>query len=372
MSTHPEIPATDFPSLRERFHTDANDYQILRGEAQGVRGRGDVWDTDYTLERYTAATDRMIGLLDGSIHERSISDPDDPERSQQAPDTVIWLDKSARPVSWLVDGLWEQFAEEGAQKPTDEFLNIDRVNWFVKQGHAEAEAARRLGPDHFDIDKVDPKDIARIRAYFTIGNITEEGWESEVWNLPTRLDGKNVLIVDEVKNRGGTLAVATQLLKRAVPELTVSGDYYWPSRFFSINGKDGASENQQMESAPVWYDAKDSMGRGVGEISHAYWEHLYETEPSQDHLRKKIAWIALSAPHFNRETFEPVPDPKANQLQQDIAYLSYAVGEGKVLRTFDPGRDDETYMDFIQKQGLTPHAYRDYREKRSRKPNSNK
>jgi hypothetical protein len=371
--TSPEThqPQT-FKKLREQFHDDEGNYNLLRGDKQKVRGEMNRWDTDYTLEQYAKATDRMIGLMDGSIDTRIIKDPVNPERSLQKPDGVIWLDKSARPVSWFADDLWEQFAEPGVEKPSYDFLNIDRVNWFTRQGHREQEAATRLGPDDFDIEKVLEEDIARIRAYFVQGELTEAHWQEEVWQLPTRLDDKNILIIDEVKNRGGTLAIAAQLIKRAIPEATISGDYFWPSNFYSIDKKSAERTSQQMESAPVWYDNDTTMGRGVGEISETYWTQKYQKDPSQENLRTYLAWPMLSAPHYDRITFDEVPDPKADQLRQDIAYLSYAVAERKVLRTLDKDRPIDQFMAGVAIQGLLPREYSQYREERSKRPNTNK
>jgi len=348
-------------ALTDRFHDDFGNYNRLRGELQGVRGRSGVWETDYVLERYVEATDGMVGRLDGSIHERAISDPDNSELSQEKPDVVVWLDKSARPVSWFVDGFWEQFADPEVEKPDYEFLNIDRVNWFVNMGHSRIDAETRLGPNDFDIEKVPDETIARLRALFVVGELSEDNWQEEVWKLPTRLDGKNVLIVDEVKNKGGTLAIATQVLKRAIPELTVSGDYFWSAGLYSINKMSADPADMQMESAPVWYDAKDSMGRGIGEVSKVYWSHEYETHPTQDNLKKKLGWQAISAPHFNPRNFHLKNDPLATKLQQDIAYLSYAVGDGRVLRRPDQDRGTDESIKIINDQGISVREYAQYR-----------
>ena len=43
-------------------------------------------------------------------------------------DIAIYLDKSARPVSWLVNELWEDFTDR--PKPQTEHLAIDRVAWL--------------------------------------------------------------------------------------------------------------------------------------------------------------------------------------------------------------------------------------------------
>lgn len=362
------IPLSDkeFTDIRNQFHDDEINYQRLNGAIQSVKGKANTWDTDYTIEQYTSATDRTIGLLDGSIHERALYDSINAEKSAEKPDTVIWLDKSARPVSWFVDGLWEQFGN--GDKPTYEFLNIDRVNWFVKQGHKQIDAERRLGPNDFDIDIVPKEEISRLRAIFTEGDLDEKNWQDQVWQLPTRLDGKNILIIDEVKNRGGTLSIATQLLKRAIPEATISGDYFWKSNFYAITKTSAESSDQQMESAPVWYNSNSSLGRGIGEISLDYWDHLYEQEPSQENLKKKLGAIALSAPHFESETYEVIDDQLAKQLEQDIAFLSYAVGDKKVLRVPSKQRPLEQIVDIIDKQNISLRQYKQYREARSNNP----
>ena len=374
MSIHteknPVLSKDEFTELRNRFHEDEANYERLRGDIQTVRRFANVWDTDYTLERYVAATDHIVGLLDGSIEKRDITDPDQPERSTEKPDTVLWLDKSARPVAWFADAFWEQFADKDAEKPDYEYLNIDRVNWFVKQGYSIPDAEGRLGPHDFDINRVAQEDIDGIRAFFTVGDLSEDNWQEQVWNLPTRLDGKNLLIIDEVKNKGGTLSIAAQLLKRAIPEAVVSGDYFWPKETYSMDGKSAEAVDQQMDSAPVWYDKNNSYGRGVGEIYTDYWDQAYEKEPTQDNLRRKLASFALSAPHHDRVTYEKLEDKLAMRLKQDIAYLSYAVAEGKVLHIPHKERPIEQVGDIIDKQGIDFKEYRLYKEARSKNPRS--
>jgi len=364
----PKQPGISPADLRKRFHDDEENYLRLNGDTQAVRLKKQVWDTDYTIEKYVASTDHVIGLLDGSIEDREIADPINPERSQEKPDVVIWLDKSARPVSWFVDAFWEQFAEDGAIKPQDEFLNIDRENWFVKQGHSRIDAKRRLGPTDFAIDKVPMEELAGLRAIFTIGDLSEDNWQEEVWNLPTRLDNKNILIIDEVKNKGGTLAIATQLIRAAFPGTTVSGDYFWEAGAFSLGRTSAEKEDQQMETAPVWYDTDSSFGRGIGEVSLSYWKHLYESEPTQANLKNILGSFALSAPHHDPETYELTEDVLAKKLEQDIAYLTYAVADKKVLRTPHKERPLEQIKDILKNQGLTIDQFRNYREMRSKNP----
>ena len=347
--------------MRASFHADEVNYNFLRGDKQGVRSHSGVWDTDYVLEKYVQSTDKVIGLMDGSIHERAVVDPSEPERSSEKPDTVIFLDKSARPVSWFTDALWEQFATDGAEKPDYEFLNIDRVNWFINQGHSKIDAERRLGPGDFDINKVPKEDLARIRALFVQGELDRDTWQDDVWDMPTSLDDKNVLILDEVKNKGGTLAIATQVLKGAFPEATFSGDYFWRGGQYALGGN---ANEMQMESAPVWYDSKDAWGRGVGDISRAYYEHVDGREHTDESFKHKLGWIALSAPHFNPVTYETITDTKAQKLEQDIAFLSYDVADGRILRSPDRDRPINQHEDILRGQGTTIRKRGQYASRR--------
>jgi hypothetical protein len=368
MPLNNELPMSgpELRDLRARFHDDYENYQILVGERQGML-KGSSWDTDYTHEKYVAATDIMIGTLDGSTHERDIYDPDNPEASAEKPDTVIWLDKSARPVSWLVDALWEQVAQPDAEKPDYEFLNIDRRVWFQLQGYND-EIIDQLKPADFDIDKVPQDQIDAIRAYFTQGDLDEDSWREQVWSLPTKLDNQNVLIVDEVSSTGSTISIAVQLLKRAIPEATFGGSVFWNPGKFAPNASE--AETQQMISAPIWYSKTELKGRGVGEISLQWQAREYAKNPTQQNLRNKIASFVLSAPHFDTNTFEVQDDPAATRLEQDFAYLSYALGDKKVYRRPSKYRDYDEYTDIVKEQGLTPRQATNYISYREQNPNT--
>lgn len=351
------ISNEEYAKLRERFSADDNNYNLLNTERQVVRSRTEVWDNDYIKEIYVQQTDRMIGLLDGSIRERKLPDPDNWERSHDVPNTVIWLDKSARPVSWLVDAFWEQMARKDAQKPDDAFLNIDRVDWITRQNPGlSPKRAEDLGMKGFDINKVPDEDIARIRAIFVEGEIDRDNWQEDVWNHPTSLDGKNILVVDEVSSTGATLKIAQLLLKRAFPDAVISGDYFWPNKAYALGGQ---ADKLQMESIPVWYSDQTVFGRGIGDVSKAYYEHLPDTP---ENFKKRLGWIALSAPHHKNGTYDEIGDPLADQLKQDIAYLTYDVADGHILHKPDGGRGDE-FDDIIADQGLTLRQFAQYHDR---------
>jgi hypothetical protein len=356
-----------FEQIRHDHQANQGDFELLRSDRQKVRERLNQWSQDFVLEQYVSETDQLVGILDGSISDHDAIDIIDPsivEDEPVNPDTVIWLDKSARPVSWFVDAFWDQFAKDGTKKPDYEFLNIDRVNWFVHMGYDESIAKWRLGPDDFDITKVDPARIDGLRALFVEGDLSEDNWREEVWNLPTRLDGQSLLIVDEVKNKGGTLSIASQVLKAAIPDAKVSATYFWHTGRYSIGKTSAESVDQQMESVPVWYDNDSKMGRGIGEISLGYWNREYALEPTQANLKRKLAAFALSAPHHDKTTFELKGDTRADMLHQDIAYLSYAVADHDVIRRPSPLRHYDEIVRIYGDQGLSPEEFKTFNHNR--------
>ncbi len=355
----------DYKDIRQTYSDDDVNYQVLKTEKQGItyrdqrgglRVENGVWTNEYLREQYLRETGLLIGKMDGRVDLNVIQGDiidDRVEDGDHRPDTVIWLDKSARPVSWFTDAFWDQIARDGSKKPENDFLNIDRVNWFVQLGYDQLTASRRLGRDDFKIEDVNPDSITALRAYFTVGKLTEENWREEAWKLPTRLDGQHILVVDEVKNRGGTLLIATEVLRKAIPEATVDGTYFWHGGRLSIDGMSADFDNQQMESAPLWYDNNDPMGREVGDISIGYYERLYKKEPTQENLRKKIAAFALSAPHHNPLTDEKRDDLSAKKLKQDIAYATYALAAKKMVHVPSPEFGAEELFKVMESQGLS-------------------
>ncbi len=365
-SDHSEKSNRTFDQLRADHQHIAGNYEMFDGQHQRITYRDNgkikfeavnVWDDDYVREQYIRETDSIIGRFDGTVTELSAGDIRDEriaEGEPRIPDTAIYLDKSARPVAWLVDAFWDQIAEPGAKKPNEEYLNIDRANWFNYLGHTIEDSENRLGREDFELEKVDPDRISAIRAHFSKGELTEENWKDEVWNLPTRLDGQHVAIIDEVMNKGGTLHIAVELLRKAIPEATFDGIYFWHTGRVSIDGIKTDRDSQQMQSAPIWYDKQRLTGRGVGDISQAYHEHEYKQNPNQQTLRNKIAGFALSAPHHDPETYEIVEDRLAKKFQQDIAYLTYDMADGRILHLPDPDRDYESdYLKKLADQGIS-------------------
>lgn len=329
--------------LKQRFQAPKENYQRFTDE-QRVGGESRVWTQDKVLSHYVSLTDRMVGIMDGSSPQDVMSINDDREYSRRTeqgdwkPEEVVYLAKSAAPVEALVDAMWDQLAESGAVQPRGDMLAIDRRDFLSYMGVTNPYDQDDATPKIIDISKVPQELIARIRAYFVEGDIDMGNWQEDVWSKPTRLDGKNVLVVDEVKNSGATMEIAMRLIKEAVPEADLRGAYFW----------------DKTDSVPIWYPKKEPGktgpvgGRLVAPPDPRWWDKMPD---GPEKKRRKLAAFVLPTPFHNLDTMEPVRDQLSDQLAQDIAYMTYDYAEGKILN--NPTTRDDSWDEALAKQDLT-------------------
>lgn len=342
-----QLSAFEYSALKLRFAADDADYHLINGQ-HPVFGKRGVWDGDYARQQYLRSVDHLIGVIDGTIAEREVPEPN--HVCSVRPDVVVWLDKSARPASWFVDAFWEQIAVEGRIKPRYEFLRIDRRDWLSHMGYDDAQA-RNAEPKKVRIDKIPDDPILRIRALFCAEPLDRDNWPSQVACAPTTLDGLDILVVDETKVSGATLQIATGLLSRVAPTARVSGVHFW--RDSTSRAVGGAI---QPGTVPIWYPGETTTGeeitvygRGIGNSSLAYWAQLPDDEQV---IRNRIAAFVVSAPHHNPDTFEHLPDELADHLKADIARLAGDYRDGKVLRRPSADRPDDDFDAAVCAQGL--------------------
>jgi hypothetical protein len=193
-------------------------------------------------EKYLTLTTELIDKIAGNEDEPGY-------------DTVIFLDKSARPLSWIIRKMWKEVAPqrlnnqtkslEVVPMPSMKFANIDRLHWR-KDPSKEIDDAGML-----DITQ---SDIEGLREIYQTGS-------------KNTLDGKRILIVDEQSESGDTLKVAKILFSRAFPDSDVDGTP-WIRHSYSIDSK--GQKKYNVKEIPVWYPPKNSQalhaedGRGVG------------------------------------------------------------------------------------------------------------
>lgn len=307
----------------------------------------------YSIEKlesmYLSCSDGLIGIQDGSItvDQDTIGDNAKYTFSEfdgQPSDHVVYLDKSARPIQYLIAGLWDSLAKPSATKPEHSFVNIDKEIW-LQQMNVPIHRLQNPQPEDYNFDNIDKqllKDrINQLRAIYIkpefIDQIDENNIES-CKDLPTVLDGQNVLIVDEVESSGYTLKIALELYKRAFPN-TKFGTAYWASPrkiSWTVNEKDGTESKEFAASwVPFWYDSDTAYGRGIGDIDPVY-------SASSEDVRIRLGKFLLSAPINNQTNsgFEIINDTRSKQTYSDLDLIISRFHEGKILYKPSPSRLD--------------------------------
>lgn len=167
-------------------------------------------------------------------------------------DTVLFLDKSGRPVSWLMSRLWDSFTDTA--KPEIKYVNID-ANRLL--GHPD-DAPR---PSSEEVATFSPsdEDVHEVRQIYSVDTKNDD---------KTYLDNKNILVVDEVRVSGATAGITEKLLTKAFPSSHFE-QYHWLTGATSTQST-FAQGNEQRQTfvtkLPVWYHSYDPRGRGVGDV----------------------------------------------------------------------------------------------------------
>lgn len=283
-----------------RFHVDEKDFPVFSRQARLVPHGSELVSEelgiDETLGKMVGSTAETIEVLLGE-HDKKIP----------RADHVIYLDKSARPVSWLVDEFWEEFTNE--ERPQKTFLAIDRRSWLKppytgskidgQEYIEEASGAKKVATlSDFHIERVPIDVLAGIHGLYVEGGIPEGATPEEIMEMPTVLDDKNVTIIDEVSRSGATLGIARQLITAAIPKTkSVNGHVFWRPGLIQRGGE------PQMDSSPVWYpaDSSDVTGRGVLDINEHYYQNLYLDERTDKNRALMKGAFVLGQPLLNPE-----------------------------------------------------------------------
>jgi hypothetical protein len=240
----------------------------------------EILDTPELRARYITYTDELIRTM-----------------TEDRIDTAIFLDKSARPVAWLVEELWDQLVpphdEQGRPyvRPEIKFLNIDREQWGAVVGRSEDQGV--------DVHKIPTERIEELRGLFAPVKAKTQG--------RSLLEGKRVLIVDEVRVSGDTLAIAEQVIKRAFPEAASIRGVHWMDGQVKINPRTGVKMNTQL---PVWYSDRKVTGRLVADRDTT-------KSMSSPSYRQQLGRYWLSTP------FRGQHDERGLRLKAEVAQLAH-------------------------------------------------
>jgi hypothetical protein len=273
--------------------------------------------TDYRIldsvelrARYVTLTDRLIATIEGHDGWR--------------PDDLVFLDKSGRPVAWLVKALWRTLArtpgtpyEDGVVPPLPalRMANIDREQWWGLTGASETGVV--------DVTRIPSTTVGGLRSVF-LRRRPEEGVDP--FDMPSWLDSRRVLVIDEVANTGDTLRIARGLVKAAFPTADVRSEHWMTPG--SVRDRGGFTRAAQV---PVWYRSDTWEGRLVGN--------------RLDPANPPMTWRSSRGELF-QSTRPRDPDVRGRMLKREIKALADDVTSGRLLAPPATARED--WMDRVR------------------------
>jgi hypothetical protein len=282
--------------------------------------------TDEQLKaQYMELTDKLVHKMTEGLQ---VENPETGKTEIRKPDVVVWLDKSARPLSWLTKAAWPQLAADAdgnvPKMPEFKFVNIDREQW-VNQ-------VDPMGTGMMNIDLIDKSIIQSLRSVFVSPADKKNELGSHIDEAKSSLDGKTVMVVDEVFASGRTLDIATKFFKRAFPKAAV-GSSHWMG---GITMRKGAIGNADI---PVWYKENTEFGRGVGNRNEA-------KSQMSDSMTQRLGGWFLSTVLNN--------DSEAKQLRKELKKLAQDAAEHKFIFMPSVERDGDDLDERIERYNGMP------------------
>ena len=249
-------------------------------------------------------------------------------------DVAIYLDKSARPVAWLVNELWDVLAPRGEdgeipKRPKTKFLNIDREQWGAVIGRPEDKGG-------MNIDRLPADRLWELRALYEPIKGENKQYAQSL------LTDKNVLIVDEVSVSGDTLTMSEAILKHAFHDAASIEGTYW------MGGKVEATKTGERRNTkiPVWYSDTQITGRLVGNRDSS-------KSSKSSSSRQKIGGYWLSTP------FREKRDEDGLRLKREVKRLGDDLRRHKILYRPTIGVWDEETLDkrMLDINGIPTNMY---------------
>lgn len=298
--------------VRRAVETEVDAWELLIGH-DAVDGRS--LSGESVRIQYLHLTDRLIAAVTGGGFDR-----------------VLFLDKSARPVCWLMRHAWPILAPDYSRPadvvapPRCSFLNIDRLQW--------RSLLDPQGVGMFDASQLPAEPIDGLNRCFRPHPDSPSTW----------LDGQRVLVVDEVRVSGDTGAIAEKLLSRAFPNASFTAYQWMTPKLVTRN------QNRYNNQLPVWYRDDTELGRGIGD------RDPQATLAHRSARTRAGAWF-LSRPLKSQ-------DPLSERLRLELRALIGSLIRGETALV--PAHDRDDYDERCSTlNGVTPAELRQYREERN-------
>jgi hypothetical protein len=285
-------------------------------------------DMDYQILLTPAMRAEYISYTDRLIHEMA----------EQQTDVAIFLDKSARPVAWMVMELWDQLQPHlpnGGRMPRPQikFLNIDKDQRGDTIGTLETGGvyADRIPKEELDSLKNIFKPI-KYRPGAAPGEYVPIEYNDDDESM---LTDKKVLIIDEVKVTGTTLEMAEKWVKMVYPDAKEIIGRHWMDGKIRKDPKTGVSLNLAL---PIWYQ-KIEEGRLVANRDAGVSADSYSQKQREGGI-----WLSRARGAQSRSgRYEPQkPDKRGLQLRADIKLMSEDLRRGDLPYIPSPQWDDDT------------------------------
>ena len=229
-------------------------------------------------------------------------------------DLAIYLDKSARPVAWLVNELWDILAPrdpktgQAIAKPEIKFLNIDREQWGPFVGRSEDETGG------ININRIPEQSIDGLKEVFApVAGRSRPGDISLLTN-------KRVMVVDEVRSSGDTLHMSEEIIKRAFPDATSIDGVYWMPKPAERDPKSGMLVSGAV---PIWYSDETNLGRLV-----ANRDASKSRQSNSSRQRAGAMWLST--------LFRKGPDEAGRQLKREAKQLAEDLRQRKITYFHSP------------------------------------
>lgn len=343
----------------KRFRVNPEDFRLFarQTEITGIKdGRiqAPTKPLDANLGEYVACTADTISVITGHDQGMRLGPARKGEHYDTPADHIIYLDKSARPVCWLVNTFWDDFTDE--KRPPHSFLAIDRADWLRRMGFNCDDDGRDLatgdkitpGEIRDAVKYLDKKTLAGLHALFVPGGVETEDPDI-ILQLPTVLDGKNVLVIDEVARTGSTQSIAQMALKAAIPAIKQTQSYtFWrtPGAFTYV--KSNGNTESEIASAPIWYDAKTPLGRGIGDVSQEFFAERYAKHPNPHTRAQMLGSFALGRYiNLNEEAGHA-----SRELAHEIQNLHREYEQGHILMAAPYHYDLKAWKASLEKLGI--------------------